>query len=310
MIKCEKDLTFPIKVVARMCGVSEHTLRAWEKRYGVVAPLRSGHGDRLYSNVEVERLKVLSRLNRSGYKMKDVAELPTSSLLAIMEEDKRFDPFHGIGKGKTFDEIQKECFEHLKSFHLDWISECLHSYRLQLTVPDFVINLVVPLLGRLGGLVDQGLINVSQEHALSAIVRDQVAQVQVFTTPAEKSVALTTPDGNFHEFGILLAATLCRCYGMEVHYFGASLPPRSLGEAVNQLKVDYIMIGNTGMPSHLKPMELSDYFKSLSDTVITSKKVWYGGVRETVGDFEFLEVEYVSDFVELGRIIGSLSRGS
>lgn len=47
----------PIREVTRLTGVHPVTLRAWERRYGLVVPQRTGKGHRLYSEEQVERIR-------------------------------------------------------------------------------------------------------------------------------------------------------------------------------------------------------------------------------------------------------------
>ena len=55
----------PIREVARQTGVNAITLRAWERRYGLVVPQRTPKGHRLYSAEHVQRiLTILTWLNR------------------------------------------------------------------------------------------------------------------------------------------------------------------------------------------------------------------------------------------------------
>ena len=55
----------PIREVARQTGVNAITLRAWERRYGLIVPQRTPKGHRLYSSEHVQRiLTILTWLNR------------------------------------------------------------------------------------------------------------------------------------------------------------------------------------------------------------------------------------------------------
>ncbi|KAA8711701.1 MULTISPECIES: MerR family transcriptional regulator [Pseudomonas syringae group] len=55
----------PIREVARQTGVNAVTLRAWERRYGLIVPHRTAKGHRLYSDEHVQRvMKILTWLNR------------------------------------------------------------------------------------------------------------------------------------------------------------------------------------------------------------------------------------------------------
>ena len=52
--------------LARRSGIPAATLRAWERRYGVVTPLRTESRYRLYDDEDLERLRMMARLVRSG----------------------------------------------------------------------------------------------------------------------------------------------------------------------------------------------------------------------------------------------------
>jgi DNA-binding transcriptional MerR regulator len=52
-----REELFPIREVARRTGVNPVTLRAWERRYGLIRPLRTESGHRLYSRADIENVR-------------------------------------------------------------------------------------------------------------------------------------------------------------------------------------------------------------------------------------------------------------
>ncbi|WPN57121.1 MerR family transcriptional regulator [Pseudomonas sp. P9_31] len=52
-----REELFPIREVARLTGVNPVTLRAWERRYGLIQPTRTESGHRLYSLTDIERVR-------------------------------------------------------------------------------------------------------------------------------------------------------------------------------------------------------------------------------------------------------------
>lgn len=59
------DGLFPIREVARLTGVNPVTLRAWERRYGLIQPLRTESGHRLYSSTDIETVhRILDWIER------------------------------------------------------------------------------------------------------------------------------------------------------------------------------------------------------------------------------------------------------
>ncbi|MCA9625982.1 MAG: MerR family transcriptional regulator, partial [Myxococcales bacterium] len=63
---------YSIRVVAKRCGISAHTLRMWERRYGFPQPARTGGGARRYSDADVERLELIGAALERGYRPHEV----------------------------------------------------------------------------------------------------------------------------------------------------------------------------------------------------------------------------------------------
>lgn len=66
---------FPIRTAAAMTGVPPVTLRAWERRHGLVNPRRTAKGHRLYSPEDVRRIRRILELLKQGVSIGQVAPL-------------------------------------------------------------------------------------------------------------------------------------------------------------------------------------------------------------------------------------------
>src|SRR5512141_668232 len=77
---------YPVRLVALRTGLTPHVLRAWERRYGVVSPGRTEGGQRLYSELDIERLRLLRRLTDGGHAIRRIASLPLAELARLDEE--------------------------------------------------------------------------------------------------------------------------------------------------------------------------------------------------------------------------------
>lgn len=80
MDNVREERLFKIGAVARMTGVSIHSIRKWEERYGAVEPGRSEGGKRLYSDVDVQRLTLMKQLANSGIALENLAKSSLSQL--------------------------------------------------------------------------------------------------------------------------------------------------------------------------------------------------------------------------------------
>src|SRR5690348_12542323 len=70
---------YPIRAVSRMTGLSIDTLRAWERRYEAVVPARGARG-RVYSDSQIERLRLLAALVEGGHAIGTIAGLSDTAL--------------------------------------------------------------------------------------------------------------------------------------------------------------------------------------------------------------------------------------
>jgi DNA-binding transcriptional MerR regulator len=78
---------FPINVVEKETGISKYLLRMWERRYSFPRPLRDEKGERVYSDVDVEKLKLVKTLMGEGYRPSKVIN---QGLLELKELSKSF----------------------------------------------------------------------------------------------------------------------------------------------------------------------------------------------------------------------------
>lgn len=81
------EKSHPIQVVSRYTGLSTELIRAWEKRYQVVNPVRTKSGRRLYSDRDIEHLALLRKVTRFGRRISEVANLSIEKLAEVSSRD-------------------------------------------------------------------------------------------------------------------------------------------------------------------------------------------------------------------------------
>jgi len=69
------EQTIPIREISRLTGVNSVTLRAWERRYGLIKPLRTNKGHRLYRHEDVALIKKIQIWLARGLAIGKVSEL-------------------------------------------------------------------------------------------------------------------------------------------------------------------------------------------------------------------------------------------
>lgn len=281
---------FGINVISNACGVKPHTIRTWEKRYQVFTPERSEGGQRLYSEVDLTKAKLIVALIEQGHTISSLARHSLQELRSLLvvkngevsESDRMF----------TALEIKK-LVQHLANFNIDLVASGMQYLRLSLGVKEFIFKIVLPVMHEIEKLALKGIYSVTQEHIISTIVRDQLGQINLANEgPNHDRFALATPEGNLHELPIMIAEIICNANRFSTNFLGASHPAECLSEAVNALKCKTIVIGVISSAQWNYEKNIVPYLESMDKYLKNNVKVILGGGREV--DFpEFKNIENV-----------------
>ena len=220
---------YPVQVVARQTGLTPHLLRAWEKRYAAVHPTRSESGRRVYSDLDIRRLKLLSRITKQGHPIGSVATLPDEVLENLAKQSTISQAERPRGKGGSHRErsaIVRDCIAVIQRFDTDGLNKILKRTVLETGYTAVVRQVVAPLAQRLGELWSNGTIQTSHEHFASGAIRAFLLDParQYSGTAPDTALVASTLQGQLHELGVVMAAALAAERGWRVIYLGPSLP--------------------------------------------------------------------------------------
>lgn len=239
-----------IGIAARRTGLSTHVIRAWERRYEVVKPRRTEGGARLYSHEDVLRLQLLRRLTEQGHAIGQIADLPTDQLVALLREDEIETAVEKIDVSPTMaGRFLAETLEAAQSLDGPRIHQTLMRAVVALNSTEFVHQLALPLLARIGDLWATEAICTVHEHVLSVNLRRVLAWMINSVPPGENAPVFmcTTPTHQRHELGAMLAGIAASEEHWRVTYPGADLPAadialgaRASGASVVALSIVYV----------------------------------------------------------------------
>jgi methanogenic corrinoid protein MtbC1 len=105
------------------------------------------------------------------------------------------------------------------------------------------VEIIYPLIERLGLLWAESTIIPSQEHYVTNLIRQKIiAATEDLSIPTSKETwILFLPEDEFHELGLLVANYLLKLSGRRTIYLGANLPLSTLEQAVRELKPDAVL---------------------------------------------------------------------
>ena len=294
---------FSINVISKACGVKPHTIRTWEKRYQVFTPERSKGGQRLYSEVDLTKAKLIVSLIEQGHTISRLARNSVQDLRSLLVVNKGEDS----ESGKMFNTVEtKKLLQHLANFNIDMVASGMQHLRLSLGVKEFIFKIVLPVMQEIEKLYLKGIYSVTQEHIISTIVGDQIHQINLSNHgPNRDRFAIATPEGNVHELPIMIAEIICNANRISTNYLGASHPAECLSEAVNALKCKTIVMGVISSAQWNYEKNIVPYLESMDKYLKNNVKVLLGGGREVdFPEFKNIEnVKVVKSFEDFDKIL-------
>ena len=230
---------FPIRTVANLTGVNAVTLRAWERRHGLIKPIRTPSGHRLYGHEHIESIHRILGLLRKGLPISQVARaLPASPQRSRAGEMDRWSVLRERLMAGTarFDEQE---LEHTYSAAL-----ALHP------VEEVTDRVLLPVLRELGRRWQTGEGSVAEEHFFSVYVRDKLGARFHHRTRHDRGpriLAACLPDEH-HEIGLLVFALAAHERGLRVVLLAARTPMEELPAVTQRTQCAAVVLSATLSP--------------------------------------------------------------
>lgn len=284
--------TYSLGAVARLTGLSPHVLRAWERRYGAVRPLRTPGGTRRYRESDVARLRQLRAAVQAGHSISDVANAPAHELERRLELSPALPAPPLAPLLAAIEQIDAPTTERLLGAQL----AALGPMR-------FVRTVASPLLNAIGARWQAGQLCIASEHLASSILRSLLGGALRPTSAALQTppVLFTTLPGEAHELGSLMAAVTTADAGGHPVFVGGNLPVAEIADAADAVGAAAVAVGvcngNGNDPVHA--------LKALRAALPLRVELWVGGPG--VGALALPpQVSHVSDTDELERKVALL----
>jgi DNA-binding transcriptional MerR regulator/methylmalonyl-CoA mutase cobalamin-binding subunit len=280
---------YPVRLVAVRTGLTPHVLRAWERRYGVVSPARTEGGQRLYSDLDVERLRLLRRLTDRGHAIGRIASLPLAELASLDEETGLADAgtasadrdgrraAEGEGtSSRSAGESVAAALGAIRRLDTVELRAVLEQAAVTLGVPAFLEEVVGPALGRVGHGWVEGSVSVAQEHMATAVFRRVLGWLfRVYeVSGSAPRLIVATPPGQVHDLGALMAALSAAADGWGVTYLGPDLPVADLVGAVGQTGARALAVSAVYVP---EPVEFLAALKEMRAALPREVPLLVGG---------------------------------
>lgn len=267
---------YTIAEVEAITGLSAHVLRQWERRYGFPRPERTPGGHRLYREEEVEALKRIRRLLEEG-------ATPQAAIRRVLAE------------GARPEALAEAVRAALLAADLPQ-AEALFRRGVRLLGPEGVVReVLVPVLRGIGEAWHRGEVSVAQEHLASTFLRARLQELlDLAGYPQGAPILVTTPPGERHEIGAMMAAYLLRRQGLPALYLGPDTPLPDLKALAQALGARGVVLSAL----------LVESLRALPDGALAgvAPRVALGGAGATAEEAKRLGALYVEDLGGLPQV--------
>jgi len=259
-------IRYSISDLEKLTGIKAHTIRIWEKRYGIISPERTDTNIRFYSVNDLQRLMNISFLNKNGFKISLISSMSDSE---VQSEVARISEKPGSEEGYLSDLLRAT-----QELDEDRFEKMMNGAILKLGFDQSFRQVIFPLLEKINLLWQIGKISSCQERFAHNLIRHKlVVAIDGMTGHNQSSTQhylLFLPTGHYDEIVLLYANYLLRKVGHQVIYLGPSIPLDHLRFLSNRQIIDKIVVSiNQGFTGK----ELSTYAVNL--TSIFPEKVIY-----------------------------------
>jgi DNA-binding transcriptional MerR regulator len=228
--------------LSRRLGISDHVLRAWERRYGLLQPVRSAGGFRLYSEADEARVRRMQAYIAEGLSPAEAAQAAladgqvTGTATAVTADAPHGGLADAIG---ALDRALSDMDEPAAQAVLDRLLTTF-------TVEAVLREVILPYLYDLGERWQRGAVTVTQEHYASNVLRGRMSALARGWGHGHGPLAiLACPPGELHDLPLLAFGIALNRNGWRIAYLGADTPMDDLVRLAEITRPDLVVLGAT-----------------------------------------------------------------
>jgi DNA-binding transcriptional MerR regulator len=215
---------------ARRVGVSPELLRAWERRYGLLQPIRSEGGFRLYTADDAQRVARMKRALDEGLSASEAAR-------------------RAVAQARPAEGLLDDARDRLVAAAREYDEAAMHAV-LDAALAGFAIEtvlqeLILPALREIGGEWERGALEVGQEHFATNVIRERLlALARMWGRGGGPLAILACAPGERHDIGLIAFGLVLRSHGWRILFLGADTPVATLRRAVETTEPRLVVVAS------------------------------------------------------------------
>lgn len=245
---------YTIKDLETLSGIKAHTIRIWEKRYGLLVPERTSTNIRFYTDEELKHLLNVAALVKRGHKISKVAAYTNQR---IQDEVLKLNQ-----EASSLDDFIDQLVIHIINFDTDEFESLLDTFQNRMGFEKLVTDLVFPLFRKVGIFWQIGSIFPAQEHLVSNLIRQRFIVESTKFKPSgnAKTALLFLHENEMHELSLLFSRYLALKYNYQTIYLGQNVPFDDLKAISGNKQIDLVI---TVFVNAMEKEEIEKYLDDL-----------------------------------------------
>ena len=263
---------YSIRVTSRLTSIEIDTLRVWERRYGFPRPERTSGGSRVYSEADVEVLRLIRRALEHGYRPGEVVGKSREELVQLVLVTSQAPPAPSKSPTPTVASL-------LATVAREDVTALRGELRQAATVlgpKGFLVEVAHPLSVRVGDLWAEGKLEVRHEHVLSECLSTQLQLLAAGyeDRPTAPRVLLATLPNERHGLGLEMVAVYLAVSMATPVLLGVDTPPEQIVRASHSHAVDAVGLLVTQASD---PRETAQHIRWMLGELPRRVSIWVGG---------------------------------
>ncbi|MEZ4841991.1 MAG: MerR family transcriptional regulator [Flavobacteriaceae bacterium] len=288
---------FSIKDLENFSGIKAHTIRIWEKRYGLLEPCRTEYNIRYYDDKNFIKLLNITLLNNNGLKISKIAELSDNDIILKVKE---------FATLKLVEEFAINSFKiSMMKFDATLFNDTFNKLLNRKSFREIFVDVFIPLLEHIGFLWQTGSIKPIHEHFISNLIVQKIhSNIDInqssMSNESDKVFVLYLPMGEIHELGLLYMYYELTLRNYKTIYLGQNI---SL-DHISQLKELY---SNINFISYftVQPEDIQLYLQQVNESLLldNSNEFWILGPKVIPELKVFGRIKYLKSITETLKYI-------
>jgi DNA-binding transcriptional MerR regulator len=225
-----KEGKYNIKAISTMLKIQAGTLRAWERRYHIIEPIRNAAGHRLYSDEHVAILKWLIDKVNNGFTIGQAVDLFAKEHVDVESHEPMFCEDYSV-------RLSNDILEALLAFQENKANQLLNQAFSIFSIEKVTIDILGTLLVKIGLMREENQITVAHEQFVTCYLRTRIGMIfHGIPVDGFKPKVITVGGPNeTHELGLLIFTLYLRRKGFEVVYLGSGVPATDLELVIREI---------------------------------------------------------------------------